>query len=338
MDSVYHVPPGSDLYTLLSACCPSTDTSGLSWSSFSTPSDDDSPYGSPSFNQSDSRVDSLMCNGVRNDGRGEQCAGDAAAALLSPTISLPSPRHRRRNVKPSLSSGFIGMQSKFSTNSKTYMLPQAPEAWECRKRELRCLYLEQDKTLKDIMYIMEQKGFKASVKMYKTRFKQWGFVKNNSREDITKMLQIRRQRATVGKSTTFKRNGKTVKIDEYLRKNGAIIWEPRGYGTPEGLPNSVRCHTPPLDTPRHLRTSDTLLLKELLIWCLKDLSPSFFHLTRHGNKTNSVNSELWDVPRYLRLACDLFSESRHSQAGSICRSAFTYGGPTATLPRNYGTT
>lgn len=56
--------------------------------------------------------------------------------------------------------------------------------------------------------------------------------------------------------------------------------------------------------------------------CLKDLMPSFTRLKRatDGRFTNST--ELWDTPRYIKLACDLFSENRNQQAGSICNAAF----------------
>lgn len=158
--------------------------------------------------------------------------------------------------------------------------------------------------------------------MYKTRFKQWGFVKNNSREDVAMMLQVTRQRAAVGKATTFKRNGKTVRIDKYLRKAGIVFCDPSVPQLRRVLPRAVRCHTPPPEDPTRLRLPLPLLLKELLLQCLRDLSPSFSRLSRPVDGKYSATTELWDSPRYLKLACDLFAENRHSQAGSICRSAF----------------
>jgi hypothetical protein len=158
--------------------------------------------------------------------------------------------------------------------------------------------------------------------MYKTRFKQWGFVKNNSREDVAKMVQVRRQRAAIGKATTFKRNGKVVRIKQYLRKNGTIFCDSDMSQTSRELPRAVRCHTPPPGNPEYLRLPEPLLLKETLLQCLKDLSPSFSRLSSPTNARHSFSTDLWDSPRYLKLACDLFAENRHSQAGSICRSAF----------------
>jgi hypothetical protein len=156
--------------------------------------------------------------------------------------------------------------------------------------------------------------------MYKARFKKWGFVKNICREDIAKMVQVRHQRAAVGKPTKFERNGKVVKIDQYLKKHGVVWWDHTKPVSPEELPETVRCRTPPpcglFGTPGPLR------LKELMMSCLRHLSPSFAEIKRQADGSYSAGTALWDLPRYLKLACDLFSENRHKQAGSICNSAF----------------
>lgn len=56
------------------------------------------------------------------------------------------------------------MQSKFSAvRHRPYIASHATEAWESRKTELRRLYIHEDKTLKEIMSIMEPKGFKARL-------------------------------------------------------------------------------------------------------------------------------------------------------------------------------
>lgn len=164
-----------------------------------------------------------------------------------------------------------------------------------------------------------------SAKMYKTRFKQWGFVKNNNREDVAKMMLLRQRRAAVGKQTTFERNGKVVQIDRYLKKRGIIVPQ---QNTPIGhneLPGTVRCRTPPpLPAPELFSTTPGLLsLKELLMKCLKDLMPSFANLRDSTYVRYKATTSLWDSPRYLKLACNLFSEKRHKQAGSICDSAFS---------------
>jgi hypothetical protein len=155
--------------------------------------------------------------------------------------------------------------------------------------------------------------------MYKTRFKQWGFAKNNTREDVVRMIRVRRQRAAVGKPTTFERNGKVVRIDKYLKKNGIRFCSIGMPSSPNELPMTLRCHTPP---PEALPTSGPLLLKELLMRSLKNLIPSFYRMKRQVDGRFTATTELWDAPRYLKLACDLFAEKRNKQAGSICNSAF----------------
>jgi hypothetical protein len=53
------------------------------------------------------------------------------------------------------------MQNKFSAGGKPYVASQSVKTWESRKTELHRLYIHEDKTLKEIMNIMEPKGFKA---------------------------------------------------------------------------------------------------------------------------------------------------------------------------------
>lgn len=133
------------------------------------------------------------------------------------------------------------------------------------------------------------------------------------------MVHIQRQRAAAGKPTAFERNGKIVRIDQYLRKNGVIICDLSQPSSPNELPSTVRCCTPPTEL---LLSPGPLSLKELLMRCLKNLTPSFSQLKRPADGKFAYTTELWDTPRYLKLACDLFSENRHQQAGSICHSAF----------------
>ncbi|KAJ3536208.1 hypothetical protein NM208_g6824 [Fusarium decemcellulare] len=83
------------------------------------------------------------------------------------------------------------------------------EAWESFKNTIRTLYLEERKPLKEVMSIMAEKyGFQATPKMYKTRFSQWGFVKNNTEEEVKRLLSMKFQRDAEGKVSEFVRNGK----------------------------------------------------------------------------------------------------------------------------------
>ncbi|KAF4990645.1 hypothetical protein FDECE_14310 [Fusarium decemcellulare] len=51
--------------------------------------------------------------------------------------------------------------------------------WDANKAELKRLYLDQDESLADTMAFMKDKhSFEASTKLYKEKFKQWGWIKN----------------------------------------------------------------------------------------------------------------------------------------------------------------
>ncbi|KAI1864349.1 uncharacterized protein JN550_008906 [Neoarthrinium moseri] len=317
MDPVYQIPFDTDLHALLSSCSDIAPTpswpSPLAYSMRAFSADEmilcDADLAGPD----------MLLDGIDSDlsSNGEQWAPPPPQQI--PTSEKPKRGGRsKRGVNPDMAV----LQSKFSAGRKSYLASQSPEAWELHRAELKRLYIDEGRTLKDIMSIMESKGFKARVALlYKTRFKQWDFVKNNSREDVARMLHVKRQRAAVGKPTTFKRNGKVVRIDEYLKKNGMIII-PRAGSEPPRLPGSVRCITPP-PISRCLRTPGALVLKELILQSLKNLTPSFSRLSRPMDGKHTPKTEIWDSPRYIKMACDLFSENRNVQAGSICRSAFT---------------
>ncbi|KAK9777929.1 hypothetical protein AB5N19_02691 [Seiridium cardinale] len=324
MESVYSIPIESDLHELLSRS--SGAIADPTWPSPYSFSSEELTFDEPYTHQIGFSVDDMMLDVFNADLDLDDM--DWTASRSEPDMSTTINRRRRANNKRP--TALADMQSKFSTGRKTYIAPQTAETWESQKTELHRLYIHEDKTLKEIMGIMEPKGFKASAKMYKTRFKQWGFAKNNTREEVVKMIQVRRQRAAVGKPTTFERNGRIVKIDTYMRKNGIVICDLSKPTSPDELPNTVRCHTPP---PEALPTSGPLLLKELLIKCLQNLIPSFSRIKRPADGKFTATTELWDAPRYLKLACDLFSEKRNKQAGSICNSAFASVHALVTPPR-----
>lgn len=67
----------------------------------------------------------------------------------------------QRSARIQRPKSFADMQFKFPAGRKAYIAPQTGEAWELHKAELKRLYIHEDKTLKDIMILMESKGFKA---------------------------------------------------------------------------------------------------------------------------------------------------------------------------------
>ncbi|KAI1861570.1 hypothetical protein JX265_009537 [Neoarthrinium moseri] len=61
--------------------------------------------------------------------------------------------------------------------------------WQEYKDRIAFLYLEEDRPLNEVMEIMlTNHGFKASVRMYKFRFQQWGFRKYLSKEESKRFV------------------------------------------------------------------------------------------------------------------------------------------------------
>ncbi|KAJ2996040.1 hypothetical protein NUW58_g1107 [Xylaria curta] len=77
--------------------------------------------------------------------------------------------------------------------------------WEAHKNEIRKLYLDQDRTLKETMEVMAQThSFNASEKLYKKKFKEWNWPKNIPVDIAFFMAQkARERREEQNKDTVF---------------------------------------------------------------------------------------------------------------------------------------
>ncbi|KAF4983391.1 hypothetical protein FZEAL_1120 [Fusarium zealandicum] len=141
------------------------------------------------------------------------------------------------------------------------------EAWESLKTTIRTLYLEERKPLKEVMSIMADKyGFQATPKMYKTRFSQWGFVKNNTEDEVKRLLSMKFQRDAEGKVSEFVRNGKVVNLGTYLKRKGVTEYDLIDFELPVDLPAHIRCRTPtPPPAPGYLQSPDLLRAQETII-------------------------------------------------------------------------
>ncbi|EWZ84732.1 hypothetical protein BFJ63_vAg16245 [Fusarium oxysporum f. sp. narcissi] len=141
------------------------------------------------------------------------------------------------------------------------------EAWESFKHTIRKLYLEERKPLKEVMSVMaDQYGFQATPKMYKTRFSQWGFVKNNTEEEVKRLLSMKFQRDAEGKVSEFVRNGKVVNLGTYLKRKGVTEYDLVDFELPADLPAHIRCRTPtPPPAPGYLQSPDLLRAQEIII-------------------------------------------------------------------------
>ncbi|KAI5458458.1 hypothetical protein BGZ63DRAFT_416128 [Mariannaea sp. PMI_226] len=173
---------------------------------------------------------------------------------ISPAPPLPAER------RPSVSS-----RPQAGTRPSREQVPA--EAWESFKGTIRSLYLEERKPLKEVMAIMADKyGFQATPKMYKTRFSQWGFVKNNTEEEVKRLLSMKFQRDAEGKVSEFVRNGKVVNLGTYLKRKGVTEYDLIDFEQPADLPAHIRCRTPtPPPATGYLQSPDLLRAQETVI-------------------------------------------------------------------------
>ncbi|KAI3530482.1 hypothetical protein CTAM01_13880 [Colletotrichum tamarilloi] len=174
-----------------------------------------------------------------------------------PTTSFPG--HARA---PS-----IAPTPKPATGSRPSREQVPAEAWESFKGTIKHLYLEERRPLKEVMQIMaDQYGFQATPKMYKTRFSQWGFVKNNTEDEVKRLLSMKFQRDAEGKVSEFVRNGRVVNLGTYLKRKGVTEYDLVDFETPAQLPSYVRCRTPtPPPAPGYLRSPDLLRAQETIV-------------------------------------------------------------------------
>ncbi|KAJ3477844.1 hypothetical protein NLG97_g8728 [Lecanicillium saksenae] len=141
------------------------------------------------------------------------------------------------------------------------------EVWEAHKPTIRSLYLDQRKPLKEVMGIMADKyNFTATPKMYKTRFSQWGFAKNNTEEEVKRLLSMKFQRDAEGKISEFVRNGRVVNLGTYLKRKGVTEYDLIDFEQPVDLPAHIRCRTPtPPPPPIYFHTPELVRAQEILV-------------------------------------------------------------------------
>ncbi|KAI1437471.1 hypothetical protein GGR50DRAFT_75431 [Xylaria sp. CBS 124048] len=233
------------------------------------------------------------------------------------------------------------MQSVFSSQTgEAYRSQQhTAQVWESHKETIRKLYLDENRPLKEVMAIMRQKGFRATVRMYKSRFDKWGFSKNNSKREVVTMLQVQRQRNALGKRTTFQRNGREIAIDAYLKRKGISQYDLAEPGIAENLPGHLRCITPPPETPLVLQTGGALSLQELVLQTARDLAwnpycPADFPLVTSAAvyRGDALRCAITDITN----ADWLFHVGHYDRGGVMCEQGFRTLHLMVTRPSIYG--
>lgn len=96
------------------------------------------------------------------------------------------------------------------------------EDWECQRATFTRLYIAEDKTLKEVMEIMENEhGFRATPRQYKRRIEQWKLDKNIKESDMRIILRKDLKRKHEGKKSEFKISGRDVepqKIERFAQR------------------------------------------------------------------------------------------------------------------------
>ncbi|KAI1460512.1 hypothetical protein F4805DRAFT_417743 [Annulohypoxylon moriforme] len=163
--------------------------------------------------------------------------------------------------------------------------------------------------------------------MYKAKFAQWGFVKNNKHKDVAMMLRLQRERGAVGKTTTFRRHGRSVDIETYMKRKGVANFDLVTPVTDADLPAYLRALTPPPADPRHMTLPSHLHAQEVLVSCFKDLTLSRYDSTVATESFENdfdlyFDGELCEATRDFSRACWFFSRNHNSHGALLSQRAF----------------
>lgn len=164
-----------------------------------------------------------------------------------------------------------GIDAVFKTQSANSKRGHyASEVWEQHKAAIKKLYIDESKPLREVIQTMERDHqFRATQRMYKARFKLWGFVKNNTEKVVSQILRTKFERDAAGKLSQFTRNGKDVNLQTYLQRKGMTEYDLVDFQAGPDAPAQVRCRTPPLDVPQDLRLPDRLRFQDTLVLSFK---------------------------------------------------------------------
>ncbi|KAJ4313621.1 hypothetical protein N0V84_009329 [Fusarium piperis] len=98
--------------------------------------------------------------------------------------------------------------------------------WERNKEHIRSLYLDQDKSLDDLVTSMaEQHGFHASRAQYIRKLGTWNIKKYSSKDNWKRADGLIRKRKVDGKDTEIVMNGKLVSAKKLKKELGRYAWQ-----------------------------------------------------------------------------------------------------------------
>ncbi|KAI1409791.1 hypothetical protein F5Y13DRAFT_88281 [Hypoxylon sp. FL1857] len=171
-------------------------------------------------------------------------------------------------------------QATPQTTPQRYNGPARDGDWANYRDTITSLYLDQNKSLKEVMRIMrEEYYFYATEKMYKIRFNKWGLHKKLRAHQVAELLVQRGKRAAVGKTSVSFVHGRKIdsdRLNTYLRRVSparrkelmAILSGDVELGAAQKRSiEEIICRTPspepePEPLPRRMEAPDSLRLPE----------------------------------------------------------------------------
>ena len=174
----------------------------------------------------------------------------------------------------------------------------------------------------------------ASLKMYKTRIKQWRLDKKNKESDMKAIVRKRAKRLSEGKASAFHVRGRPVDFEEVIRywgRKGISIEDIVAQRAASATPVDVDCLTPlvsrvasPVLAP--MTTPGALAIPEQTLILIQDYIRGSFesgawerNFPRNLCYSIKDNGNIWVDMNTMRdscvLACDLFSQRLFQEAG-----------------------
>lgn len=121
----------------------------------------------------------------------------------------------------------------------------SPVEWEAQKAIIGTLWIDEDKTLTEVMQCMKDRGFQASSMQYTRQLQKWKMSKNLREEEWIFISREINRRSDLGKQTQVLFYGRSLSKNK-IRKGTRRHDRPTLRPTParHDLPN-IRLCTPP---------------------------------------------------------------------------------------------
>ncbi|EFQ26072.1 hypothetical protein CGRA01v4_14515 [Colletotrichum graminicola] len=148
------------------------------------------------------------------------------------------------------------------------------ELWETKRPIITRLYQEENKSLKEVMEIMQRKHhFVATVKMYKSRIWKWGLDKKLKGDEVLAIMLLKQDRDVLKKPTEFRIRGQLVDLENigrYLKRNPSVMAKFKAGQIPSAQTAlEVTCRTPsPPPSPSRVLAPTTEMQSTEQVLCL----------------------------------------------------------------------